>query len=272
MTSPVVLACPVCGGPREPGDARCSYCGSWLVVFADPGEPVSIDEALVRERIAMFRSVLATDPDDAVALHGIGVGYRALGLLDDATRALARAAQRRPESLSIQRALAGTLLDAVRQRPDDLRMWRDVRRQADRMLALDRESVEGWQLLGEVALRTRDAATLIAVAPGLARYDPQGDHREIERRLLDLGERWFRDWHWTRAVDAWEALAALDPRAGRTALVAFLLENGRLVPRSTGRVWRSLRQTMALRGDFRMSSLAALALGVAIAIALSLVV
>jgi tetratricopeptide (TPR) repeat protein len=270
VTARSALTCPVCGAPREPGRSQCPYCGSWLVVFPDDADRVPVDEALIRERIAAFRKALARDPDDPVALHGIGVGLRALGLLDDATRALARAANRRPESLSIQRALAGTLLDLVRRYPDDPRMWRDVRRQADRMLALDGESVEGWRLLAEVALRTRNAAALIDVAPGLARYDRDGDHREVARRLLDIGERRFREWEWRGAVDAWEALAAVDPRAGRTALVAFLLENARLVPRSAGSVWRAVRQTMALRGDFRLSALASIALGVALAVLLAL--
>jgi hypothetical protein len=94
----------------------------------------------------------------------------------------------------------------------------------------------------------------------------------VARRLLDLGERRFREWDWRGAVDAWAALAAVDARAGRTALVAFLLENSRLVPRSVGPVWRAVRQTLALRGDFRLSALASLAVGVALAIALALLV
>lgn len=272
MSASSALTCPVCGAPREPGLDQCPYCGSWLVVFPDAAEVFPLDESLLRERIAVFRHALATDPDDVAALHGLGVAYRALGLLDEATRALARAANRRPESLAIQRALAGTLLDAVRRHPDDARMWRDVRRQAERLLALDPEAVEGWRLLAEAALRTHDAAALIDVAPGLARYDREGDHRDVARRLLDIGERRFREWEWRGAVDAWEALAAVDPRAGRTALVAFLLENARLVPRSVGPVWRAVRQTMALRGDFRLSALASVALGVALAIALALAV
>lgn len=272
MTARAVPTCPVCGAPREPGLDQCAWCGSWLVVFPDAEETVPLDEALIRERIAIFRDALARDADDPIALHGIGVAFRALGLLDDATRALARAANRRPESLAIQRALAGTLLDAVRRYPNDPRMWRDVRRQADRVLALDRESVEGWRLLAETALRTRNADALIAVAPGLARHDRDGDHRDVVRRLLDIGERRFTAWDWRGAVDAWAALAAVDPRAGRTALVSFLLENARLVPRSAGPVWQALRQTMVLRGDFRMSALASFALGLALAIALAVAV
>mgnify|MGYP000235867684 CR=1 FL=1 len=158
--------------------------------------------------------ILGRDPDDPVALHGIGVAFRSLGLLDDATRALARAAARRPESLAIQRALAGTLLDVVRRYPNDPRMWRDVRRQAERIVALDPATVEGWRLLAEAALRTRDSDALIAVAPRLARHDPEGDHRDVARRLLNLGERRFQQWDWRGAVDAWAALAAI--------LVAFL--------------------------------------------------
>jgi tetratricopeptide (TPR) repeat protein len=266
------LTCPVCGAPREPGFDQCAYCGSWLVVFPDAAEVVPLDEAVIRERIAIFRKALARDPDDSVALHGIGVAFRSLGLLDDATRALARAANRRPESLSIQRALAGTLLDVVRRYPHEPRMWRDVSRQAERILALDPEAVEGWRLLAEAAMRTHDIDALIDVAPGLARYDREGDHRDVARRLLDLGEKRYRDWRWRGAVEAWAALAAVDPRAGRTALVAFLLENSRLVPRSTGPVWRAVRQTMALRGDFRLSALASIAFGLALAIIIAMIV
>ncbi len=272
MTARSALTCPVCGAPREPGFDQCAYCGSWLVVFPDADEIVPLDEALIRERIAVFRDALSHDADDPVALHGIGVAFRALGLLDDATRALARAANRRPEALSIQRALAGTLLDAVRRYPNDPRMWRDVRRQAERILALDQEAVEGWRLLAECALRTRDTDTLIAVAPGLARHDREGDHRDVARRLLDVGERRFQQWDWRGAVDAWAALAAVDARAGRAALVSFLLENARLVPRSAGPVWGALRQTMALRGDFRLSALASIAIGLGLAIALAMIV
>ncbi len=273
MTSRPALSCPVCGAPREPGVARCVFCGSWLLVFPDEQQDASIDASLLRERIAAFRRVLAADPDDVMALYGLGVAYRTLGLLDDAIPVLARAANRRPEALGIQRALAGTLLDTVRRNPGDERLWRDVRRQADRILALDPDAAEGWRLHGEVALRTRDAAALIAVAPSLARHDPDGElHREVAQRLRQLGERRYLDWQWDGAVDAWEALAALDAREGRTALVAFLMENARLVDRSAGRVWRALRQTMALRGDFRLSMLASLALGLALAIALSVLV
>ncbi|HEV2127119.1 MAG TPA: hypothetical protein VGR22_00695 [Thermomicrobiales bacterium] len=268
MNGPAQLTCPVCGAPRQPGTTRCAYCGSWLVIF--PGEDLPADEAAVQEHVARFREVLDRDPHDVVAMHGLGVALRTLGLIDDATRILTRAANRRPESLAIQRALAGTLRDAVRNRPDDPRMWRDVRRQADRILALDPGAVDGWRLQAEVALRTRDAEALITLAPDLARHDPDGGHRAVARRLRQLGDRWFRDWRWPEAVDAWEALAALDPAAGRTALAAFLVENARLVPRSEGRIWRAVRQTMALRGDFRTSTLAALVLGLAAAIALAL--
>jgi len=271
MIAGSTLTCPVCGAPREPGASRCSYCGSWLVVLVDETQEGAVDEAIVRERIAHFRDVLARDPDDLMALHGLGVALRSLGLIDDATRVLVRAASRRPEVLGIQRALAGTLLDAVRRHPDDARMWRDVRRQADRILALDPDAVEGWRLRAEVALRTGDDSGLVELAPDLARFDPEGDHRRFARRLREIGERQFRDWRWSDAVDTWEALAALDPIAGRTALVAFLLDNARLVPRSAGAVWQALRQTMALRGTFRQSTLAAIALGVAIAVALAVV-
>jgi tetratricopeptide (TPR) repeat protein len=272
MSSRPALTCPVCGAPREPSVVRCGYCGSWLAVFAGEASDVPIDEGLLRERIDRFRRQLATDPDNIDALYGIGVAWRSLGLFDDATRVLTRAANRRPEALAIQRALAGTLLDAVRRQPDDGRMWRDVRRQAERILALDPEALEGWRLLGEVALRTRDDEELIALAPELARRDPTGDHRRVAARLLDTGERWFRDWAWEGAVEAWAALAEIDPRAGRTALVAFLLENARLVPRSAGRVWRGVRQTMALRGNFRMSLLASIALGLAVAVGLAVLI
>ena len=64
-------------------------------------------------------------------------------------------------------------------------------------------------------------------------------------------------------------MAALDQNAGRAALVAFLLQNARLVPRNVGGVWRALRQTMALRGDFRQAGIAAIALGVALAFVVS---
>lgn len=268
MTERVALTCPVCGAPRAPSASRCGYCGSWLAVFPDDSD-TPLAGAAVREYVARFRAALARDPDDVVAMHGLGVGLRSLGLLDDAIRVLVRAANRRPEALEVQRALAGTLLDAVRLRPDDARMWRDVRRQADRILALDPGAPEGWRLRAEAALATRDADALVALAPELAARDPEGDHGAVMAALERAGERRYRDWQWEGAVDAWAALATLDPRAGRAALVAFLLDNSRLVPRSAGRTWRALRQTMALRGDFRLSFLASLALGLALAIALA---
>jgi tetratricopeptide (TPR) repeat protein len=269
VSRPGYLACPVCGAPRTPGVARCDYCGSWLAIFVDVDD-AAVEETVIREHISTFRNVLDARPDDVVALHGLGVALRSLGLVDDAIRSLARAANRRPESLAIQCALAGTLLDAVRDRPDDARMWRDVRRQADRVLALDPDAVDGWRLRAEVVLRTGDDAALIALVPDLARYDPDGDHRRIARRLKSAGDRWFLDWRWPEAVDAWAALAVLDPAAGRGALAGFLTENARLVPRSERRVWRAVRQTMASSGGLRMSTLAALALGLATAVALAL--
>lgn len=269
MTPGATITCPVCGAPREPGVPRCSYCGSWLVVFPDDATDTPVEEEILRHHITRFRAALDHDSGDVVALHGLGVALRSLGLIDDAIRVLTRAASRRPEALGIQRALAGTLLDAVLRSPDDARMWRDVRRQADRIIALDPGAVEGWRLLAEVALRTRDDAALVALAPDLASHDANGEHTRLIARLRELGDRQFRDWRWSDAVDTWEALAALDPTAGRMALVGFLLEHARLVPRSTGRIWRALRQTMALRGDFRQSNLAALALGVGIAVVVS---
>src|SRR5665811_89130 len=265
MTATVGLHCPVCGAPREPGADRCGYCGSWLLAIPDPSFPDDVSENVVREHVARFRAQLESSPGDIVALHGLGVAYRNLGLLDDAIRTLARAANLRPEALNIQRAMAGTLHDVVRRQPDEHRMWRDVRRQADRIIALDPDSAEGWWLRAEVALRTRDHAGLLAVAPALARHDVDGDHAAMAAYLKDTGERQFHDWKWSAAVDTWEALATLDELAGRNALVGFLLRNSRLAPRSTGAVWRALRQTMALRGGFRQSSIAAIALGVALA-------
>lgn len=270
MTSRSVVTCPVCGAPRRPGSPRCSYCGSWLLVYPDEESSGTPDEAVIRDHAERFRAALTRNPDDIVALHGLGVAYRNLGLFDDAIKVLARAANRRPEALGIQRALAGTLYDAVRKEPRDSRMWRDVGRQADRILALDADAVEGWWLLAEVALQTGDDDALIAIAPGLARVDPHGDHRRFAARLRSLGERRYHDWRWQGAVDAWGALAAIDAVAGRTVLASFLLQNARLVPRSSGDVWRAVRRTMALRGDFRQSTLAALALGVAIAMVVAL--
>ena len=263
------LTCPVCGAPREPGVARCAYCGSWLAVFGGASDE-QVDEPVLQEHIARFREALAHDPDDVVALHGTGVALRTLGLYDDAIRVLARAANRRPESLAIQRALAGTLRDAVRSDPADQRIWRDVRRQANRMLALDPDAADGWRLRAEVALRTGDDAELISLAPKLATYDREESHRAVARRFRELGVHWYRDWQWERAVDAWAALAAIDPRAGRGVLVAFLMDNVRLIPRSTGAVWRASRRTMSLEGAFRQSTLASLVLGIAIGMTLAI--
>lgn len=271
MTSRSVLTCPVCGAPRNPGSARCEYCGSWLLVFPDQGSDRTPDEAVIREQAERFRTVLAKNPDDVVALHGLGVAYRNLGLLDDAIKVLARAANRRPDALGIQRALAGTLYDAVREQSRESRMWRDVGRQADRIIALDADSIEGWWLRAEVALQTGDDDGLVAAVHHLAQVDSDGVHRRFAARLRNLGERRFHDWRWQGAVDAWTALAAIDPVAGRTALANFLLQNARLVPRSSSNVWQAVRRTMALRGDFRLSTLAALALGVAIALVVAIV-
>lgn len=264
------VRCPVCGAPRKPGMSRCDYCGSWLLIFHDATLD-DVDDEVVREHVDRLRSHLDCNPDDVLALHGLGVAYRNLGLFDDAIRVLARAANARPESLNIQRALAGTLYDAVREQPDALGMWRDVRRQADRMIALDPDSAEGWRLRAEVALRSGDDAGLIALAPELAAHDPDDDHSSIVERLQKIGEQGLRDWQWNGAVDAWEALAAVNPAAGRARLVEFLLQNSRLVTRSHGRVWRALRRTMALRGDFRQSMWASLALGIAVLIVMSVI-
>ncbi len=265
MSATVAISCPVCGAPREPGGARCDYCGSWLLATPDATFPDGVRDDVVREHVARFRTQIESNAAHVVALHGLGVAYRNLGLLDDAIQALVRAANLRPESLNVQRALAGTLHDAVKRQPTEGRMWRDVQRQADRIIALDPDSSEGWWLRAQVALQNRDHARLLAVAPDLAEHDPNGDHAAFITHLADTGRRQFRDWHWPDAVDSWEALAALDDTAGRTALVAFLLQNVRLVPRGVGRVWRALRQTMALRGDFRQAGFAAVALGVAVA-------
>jgi tetratricopeptide (TPR) repeat protein len=269
MSATVAIVCPVCGAPREPGGDRCDYCGSWLLATPNATFPDGVRDDLVREHVARFRTQIESNAADVVALHGLGVAFRNLGLLDDAIQVLVRAANLRPESLNIQRALAGTLHDAVRRQPAEGRMWRDVQRQADRIIALDPDSSEGWWLRAEVALRSRDHARLLAVAPDLASYDVGGDHAAFIAYLEEAGRKQIRDWRWPNAVDSWEALAALDDNAGRTALVAFLLQNVRLVPRGAGRVWRALRQTMALRGDFRQSGIAAIALGVAVAFAVT---
>ncbi len=227
--------------------------------------PEGVHEDVIREHVHRFRTQLDANAADVVALHGLGVAFRNLGLLDDAITVLARAANLRPEALSIQRALAGTLHDAVRRRPGERQMWRDVQRQADRIIALDPDSAEGWWLRADVALQTRDHDGLLAIAPNLARYDVAGDHENFVVYLQGAGRQQFHEWRWPDAVDSWEALAALDEVAGRTALVAFLLQNARLVPRNAGAVWHALRQTMALRGDFRQAGIAAVALGVALA-------
>lgn len=269
MNSTVGLQCPVCGAPRESGVDRCDYCGSWLLATPDPTFPEGVREEVVREHIARFRAQLGSMPDDVVALHGLGVAYRNLGLLDDAIKVLARAANLRPEALNIQRAMAGTLHDAVRRQPAERRMWRDVRRQADRIIALDPDSAEGWWLRAEVALQTHDHAGLLAIAPDLARHDADGNHAAFVTYLQETGERQLRDWQWRDAVDSWEALAALDETAGRTALVGFLLQNARLAQRSERDVWQALRQTLVLRGEFRQANIAAIALGIALAFAVS---
>lgn len=271
MTPATTLGCPVCGAPRQPATARCDYCGSWLLVFPPDDDNADVDEPRVREHIDRLRSELKKRPEDVAALHGLGVGYRSLGLLDDATRVLTRAANMQPESLNIQRALAGTLFDAVRLHPEAPNMWRDVRRQADRIIALDAHSVDGWRLRAEVVLQSGADSELIALAPNVARHAPAEDLHRVTERLTVLGDAWLSDWRWDDAVDAWEALGAVEPLTGRARLVAFLLQNSRLVTRSDRSVWRALRQTLALRGDFRQSTMASLALGVAVFIVMSVI-
>ncbi|HOV60330.1 MAG TPA: tetratricopeptide repeat protein [Candidatus Hydrogenedentes bacterium] len=112
-------------------------------------DPVSEEErrrqarAEAEERIALFREALAYDPDDPVALMGLGVALQALDCVEEAVGCFRRAVEVDP-GYSVAWLRLGECLEAAGDRNGALEAWREgarvARQRGDMMPARAMES------------------------------------------------------------------------------------------------------------------------------------
>lgn len=229
-----VLTCPVCGAPIDAGDARCSYCGSVVVIHTDHPrlEPHRLNKAVIDEHIAKYRAALRQDSRDADAHFGLGVAYFNLGLLEEAAEELKHAARLMPESAQIQTQLGVVLADLAEHGKlrSDQAAWDRVERAlllqpdlSDALLLKARlETVRGDTEAAVETLRRAVAADRDAAAPKLV------------AALLDQSADQRAEGDWAESVESWREAASLDPDSVRRPIAAFLAAHQTLLGRGAG--------------------------------------
>lgn len=216
------LTCPACGGPVTDYAAQhCGFCGVALIVPEVDLATTPASDVKGRQReLDRLREQLRSDPSRAETHRRLGHAYAALGLADDAVRALTVAVGLAPEHTGTRLELA-TLL-ASRSAAGEPDAFPAAMRHVRQVLAMAPESTDARLLLARLLTQRGDfddARTTLGQTAGLPRDDLRprtawvtlAEAATHERR----GDR-------TAAVAAWRRAAADAPDLVRPAVVGFL--------------------------------------------------
>lgn len=209
MVAILSLKCPVCGAPFSPGDDRCSYCGSILVLQTDHPriDPRTLNRVVIDEHIARYRQDLRADPDDVTAHYGLGVAYYNLGLTDAAIRSLTAACQLTPENPNIHTQLAVAWREANRE--GDSSAAAEMAEHIQYALRLDPGNVEALLLRSDEELSRHDYDNALAFALRAYNREPA----RAKPVLVKIMVIWLR-WKAQRGTDSdadWQRLEDLNP-------------------------------------------------------------
>jgi tetratricopeptide (TPR) repeat protein len=225
MPTLTVLTCPVCGGPLAPGDDRCHYCGSLVVIETDHPrlDPEQLNKAVISDRIAAFRATLRSDSNNETAHYGLGVAYFNLGLFDEAADELTEAARLMPENPHIQAQL-GIVLAALAQRGKQGALPAAHER-ADRALLLQADHTEALLLKADLLMREGKRGQALQVLERLAGSNPSIGKPRLAQAHIEQAEREITAERWTSAVGCWQRAAAVEPDAVRKPISRFLKDH-----------------------------------------------
>lgn len=112
-----VLTCPQCAAPLPAAADRCPWCGTTVAFRSGFAR---LDAAAVAREFAhadleTLRRTVGQEPDDAAARYALGVACLQHGLLDAAAQAFRAAADRMPQHVPFQIAIAAVLDEQVRR-------------------------------------------------------------------------------------------------------------------------------------------------------------
>jgi cytochrome c-type biogenesis protein CcmH/NrfG len=187
VISVLSLTCPVCGAPFSPGDGRCGYCGSILVLQTDHPriDPRALNRAVVDKHIGEYRELLRNDPNSVKAHYGLGVAYFNLGLTEAAIDSLEKACSITPENPHIHTQLAVAWREEAQT--GNARAIEEMRDHIHYALRLDPENIEALILASEQAANDHDIESALAYSERAAALEPDRARDLHERNLI----RWI---------------------------------------------------------------------------------
>ncbi|MGN6033490.1 MAG: tetratricopeptide repeat protein [Thermomicrobiales bacterium] len=193
MPELMALTCPVCGAPLSPGDTHCAFCGSAIFIKADAPELSlpNLNQSVIQEHIADFRARIRKDAYDVEAHYGLGMAYYSLGLPDEATEELTKAAKLMPENADIQTQLAVVLHQAVLA--GNTAAERPMRERLAKALTLDPTNFEANLLRADVMQRRGDYAGALRVLRPVVASDPGRGNAKRAEILSLLGRQALHD-------------------------------------------------------------------------------
>ncbi|HWK80208.1 MAG TPA: tetratricopeptide repeat protein [Thermomicrobiales bacterium] len=193
MPELMALTCPVCGAPLSPGDAHCAFCGSAIFIKADAPELSlpTLNQSVIQEHIADFRARIRKDAYDVEAHYGLGMAYYSLGLPEEATEELTRAAKLMPENADIQTQLAVVLHQAVLA--GNTAAEGPMRERLAKALTLDPANFEANLLRADVMQRRGDYVGALRVLRPVVARDPERGNAKRAEILSLLGRQALHD-------------------------------------------------------------------------------
>jgi tetratricopeptide (TPR) repeat protein len=213
VVSILSLKCPVCGAPFSPGDDRCGFCGSILVLQTDHPriDPRALNKAVIDDRIREYRKDLRSDPYDVTAHYGLGVAYYNLSLTDAAIQSLKDACRLTPENPNIHTQLAVAYRELAKAGDQDAAG--EMSEHIQYALRPDPQNVEAILLRSDEELDRHDYDQALAEVTRAYGIAPD----RVRPKLVETLVAWIR-WQDQRGEDTeadWQRLDEIDPAVAR---------------------------------------------------------
>ncbi len=232
MPAIMALSCPVCGGPLNPADEKCNFCGSYIVIKTDLPklDRRALNQAVIQEHITDFRRRVRSNTYDEEAHYGLGIAYFSLGLIDEAVDELSQAARLMPENPHIQAQLAVALYESFKAGNTSSEQLMNTRIQ--NALLLDPDHLEATMLKAEVLLDKQHYGEGVQLYKGLMPIGKERVRAKLQSALADLCDHRLASQQWSGAQWCWQTLAPVDSDAAKALAVRFLNMHKQLVPRN----------------------------------------
>ncbi len=231
MAQVVALVCPVCGGPLNPNEERCNFCGSYVVIKTHMPRlsRAALNQSLIQQHIDDFRNRTRSHPYDVEAHYGLGVAYFSLGLINDSISELGKAARLTPENPHIQAQLAIVLRESLRAGNNAAEQ--QLKEHLHTALMLDPEHPEANMLNMQMLLDTGHLAQAVRNYDSLPGTVQDHTRANLAAALEREGQHCLRTKNWAGAQWCWQSLEPLDNAAAKRLQIEFLRLHEWLVPR-----------------------------------------